>query len=259
MVTSVGDDPSHHEMRDAVLRLLDDADTMRRVHRAAEAALRVPEDSLIAHELVAEVVEDTFTGDLRWKPSHKPPVDRLIREVLRRVERHQRRDARWAAIHLPIEAMTDDETPRATEPPLDSTDVIPLDELLRRVRARAASDRCLLRLLALNEQGVFHKDAMYQLGVPTDEYRRIHARLARIARKVAADWAAQRAACPVVAMTFVATRERDSHADSPDVIDRMRESMKPDSYADSADVIDRMRESMERWRRTTTILNRRDA
>jgi hypothetical protein len=232
MTESVHADPVLREMRDLLLRLLTDADGMRRAHREAEDAARVPAGSLIARELVAEVVEEVFAGDLRLEPNHEPPADRFIAAVRRRAWRYRSRNKRWTAVHIPLEVMTDDETPRAPEPPLDATDdaeVIPEEELLRELRARAAADDVMLRLLELNVKGVFRREARRQLGVPPDVYRKVRRRLTQLAKKVVAEWHARRTARFEMARVHV---------------------RKVSSNADAANVIDLMRESMERWRRT---------
>ena len=136
--------------------------------------------------------------------------------------------------------MTDEETPCAPEPQLDDTEdaeVIPEEDLLRELRARATADHDMLRLLELNVKGIYRREAMRLLGVPPYVYRKVRRRLTQLAKKVVAEWHARRRARLEIAMAPVHARKVASHADS-------------------ADVIDLMRESMERWRRTITTLGK---
>jgi hypothetical protein len=57
------------DTREALGAFLQDEDAKARVMRAASGALRVRRDSLVARELIADVVGDLFSGELAWEPT----------------------------------------------------------------------------------------------------------------------------------------------------------------------------------------------
>jgi hypothetical protein len=160
-------------IRATVVALLRDADQMARMHRAAEIAARVPRGSLVAQEIVADVVADTYEGVLTWNPERKLAL-RLMDEVRRRANRMRRN----AEKHIPLA-----ELPEASTPLVDSEgadvepDVAQLRERAARVREQIGDDPVTLQLLTLYELGIRRKRDVLMLGMRPQAYRRARDRL----------------------------------------------------------------------------------
>ena len=178
--------PTPRRVRDLLEAQLRDAGSMARVHRAAGAAARVPRGSLIARELVADVVGETFAGTLAWDLDRVPLATHLIEKVRQRARRHRREQAASAS----LEALRESEMPHGVEPPSISDERGPevdLAEFLQRLdelRFRARGHRDALKLLALYERGKVRRRDARQLGMSVSEYRAARGLLMRLAAEV---------------------------------------------------------------------------
>src|SRR5262245_50921913 len=93
---------------------LADSELMAKVYRAVEAIARVPRDSLIARELVAEAVDDTYRGKLPWDPETS-----FYEHVVDEARRQFRRSTRKRRNHISLDALGDQDArlvDRAGEP-----------------------------------------------------------------------------------------------------------------------------------------------
>jgi hypothetical protein len=93
-------------VRKALIAALGDAALMAKVHRVVEACARVPRDSLIARELVADVVDDTYRGCLGWDLKVG-----FLTHVLDEVRRQLGRSARKRRNHIPLDELRDHDRP----------------------------------------------------------------------------------------------------------------------------------------------------
>src|SRR5882724_1718382 len=96
-----------HDVREMLKRQLADREEMDRVHRAAGCAARVPATSLVAREIVAEVVEEICAGDLRLNPDRESFADQLVAHVRRQGARYLSRRRRQRAIHVSLDSLSD--------------------------------------------------------------------------------------------------------------------------------------------------------
>lgn len=171
-------------VRKELVAKLADAELMAKVHRAVEAIACVPHGSLIARELVADAVDDTYRGKLPWDPKgsvHQHLVDEARRQF-QRSERKRRN-------HISLEALGDQDTrlvDRSDEPE-PANDATVKREQLARARAIlvARGELGALQLLTLNQLGVTQRLHVARLGLSGWEYRAAHDRLQEVLASVA--------------------------------------------------------------------------
>jgi hypothetical protein len=160
-------------IREAVVAILRDADEMARVHRAAEIAARVSRRSLVAQEIVADVVADAYEGVLTWNPERKV-ASQLIDEVRRRAHRMRKN----ASKHVPIAQLREASTPLVDSEGCNvEPDVAQLRERAAWVREQLGDDQEALQLLTLYELGLRRKRDVLKLGMHPQAYRRARKRL----------------------------------------------------------------------------------
>jgi hypothetical protein len=177
--------PAVPEVREALERYLRDAGEMQRVHRVAATAAFTSADSLIARELVAEVIGETYDGTLAWDPSRIPLAAHIVTEVRRRGWRERQRRAKF----VPLDGMSDAETPAVLIAPgtsdEDSASQTAFAEVFaRELRAIAVGDREVLQLMALNQRGVVRKRDVLRAGFPAAAYAAARRRLVRLGKAV---------------------------------------------------------------------------
>lgn len=157
---------------------------MARVHRAVEFYAGVARDSLIARELVADVVGDTYFGRLTWRPERVPLATHILDEVRQRVRRMRARE-----MPISLSELAEDETP-STE--MDDSEAAgkswypseaDLPDVIQGVRALAVGDAPVLQLLQLHELGVTRMRDVLWAGMPRAMYGSARKRLRRYALK----------------------------------------------------------------------------
>ena len=181
---------SANSLAESLAAYVRDDETIQHVYRLAERQGRLPRDSLVARELVTDVIEDMFMGEAKCNPERKvaPQVER---EVLRRANRlrkanrprSKRRDTprpefipldkapASALLVAPLqEALDDDSAPEAAE-------------LVPRIREYAREDEAVQRLLALYDRGIVLRRDVLRSGMTQGVYRAARERLARYAEK----------------------------------------------------------------------------
>jgi hypothetical protein len=149
---------------------------MAKVHRAVEACARVPRDSLIARELVADVIDDTYRGSLGWDLKVG-----FLTHVLDEVRRQLGRSARKRRNHISLDELRDHDRPLldpAGEPERER-DVAVLRERIARARQQlgADGDPAALQLLTFYELGVTRRRDLRRLGLTGWTYRAAYDRL----------------------------------------------------------------------------------
>lgn len=156
-------------VRKALTAKLADVELMSTVHRAVEAIARVRRGSLIARELVAEAIDDTYRGELPWDPEsnfHKHIVDEARRQLRRTIRKRRN--------HFSLDALGDQDARlvhRADDPP--TRDAAAYRDRIARARAIlvARDSRGALQLLTLWELGVSRRLHLRRLGLSGWEYR----------------------------------------------------------------------------------------
>jgi hypothetical protein len=164
---------------------------MQQLHRFAERLVRQPRNSLVARELVMDVIEDMLMGEVKCDPERKlgPQIEREMRH---RANRHRkakgRRRSRRGALWGPHDFIPLDEAPASAlivDPPQESDgedeDVPDPAELVPRIRERARDDASALQLLALYERGIVLRRDVLCAGMTEWVYRAARERLARYA------------------------------------------------------------------------------
>jgi len=171
------------EVREALEPYLRDADEMRRAHRVAATAARVSADSLIARELVAEVIGEIYAGTLAWDPNRILLATHINTEVRRRAWRDRQRRSKL----VPLDGLSDAETPWVLiELGANGEDGAPgtvfAKEFARELHASAVGDREVLQLKALNKRGVVRKRDVLRAGFPAAAYPAARRRLVRLGK-----------------------------------------------------------------------------
>lgn len=166
-------------IRKELIAKLADPELMAKVHRAVEACARVPRGSLIARELVAEVVDDTYRGELRWGVKTD-----FMTHVLDEVRRQLGRTARKRANHVSLDELRED-LPAS----IDAVDErrAERDVAVRRARVARArrqleadGDPTALQLLTFYELGVTRRRDLRRLGLAGWKYRAAQERLTKL-------------------------------------------------------------------------------
>lgn len=176
------------EAREALDVYLKDEDAQARVVRAAARALRVRRDSLVARELVADVVGDMFGGELAWDSSTPRTAwalamaFHLIGELRRRVKRSD-----YATRNLvPLASLEDEEVPTVhdAEAEADARTEARMDRFERGLavlRERMNHDAPVTELLGLYASGLSRKSAAVHAGMSLREHHNVRRRLVRAA------------------------------------------------------------------------------
>ena len=182
---------SANTLAESLAAYVRDDEAMQHVHRLAERQGRLPRDSLVARELVTDVIEDMFLGEAKWNPEREvaPQVER---QVLRRASRlrkanrprSKRRDATRPEF-IPL-----DKAPASAllvAPLQEALDVLDDDsapdaaELVPRIQEYASEDEAVQRLLALYDRGFVLRRDVLRSGMTLGVYRAARERLARYA------------------------------------------------------------------------------
>jgi hypothetical protein len=168
--------------REALGGQLKNPDAMAIVRRAAAAALRKRCGAFEVSDLIADVVGDTYSGDLPFAPGANM-TNHLIGELRRRADR----SAREAKHLVSLDALEDELAPDVLD--LDSGSA--LDARLTRferslplLRERVSDDASVTRILALHEAGAHRDSAAFHDGLSKREYRNARRRLRDAARAI---------------------------------------------------------------------------
>jgi hypothetical protein len=165
-------------LADLLAALERDPDAMLRLHRVAERYGEWPRGSFQAREVVADVIGDVLSGDLKWDPE---------RALGRQVEQYVRRRAK---------RLREPDSPRARRPRLVPLDQAP-DELLAvdtmsniddepevdpvewaaRIRVHAIGNVGAQQLLALYDQEICSRRDVLATGMTEWTYRAARERL----------------------------------------------------------------------------------
>jgi len=155
---------------------LHDAAFVAGIHRAAEAVVRAPRGSLVAQDLLADVLGDTYTGTLTWNPERVPLRMHLISEVKRRFGRERRAAARQRVLDDHV-AYVDVGEPSSGDVPAHVDPAALLDDVCR----RAAGDTEVQQLISLYLEGATRKRHALRHGMSDATYRNARRRLKRLA------------------------------------------------------------------------------
>lgn len=151
-------------VRAELISNLRDVELMSQVHRAVEACTRTSRGSLIARELVGDVVGDIYRGALSSDP-RVPFPKRILAEVRRRIHRTAEKQKH----HLSIDALGEKDAPVAPDPVArdrdDERSAAELRSRVARARERIGDDPPTLQLLTLYELGVTRKRDALRLGM----------------------------------------------------------------------------------------------
>ena len=159
-----------------------DADAMQQLHRLAERHGRLPRDSVLARELVADVIEDMFMGEVRCdlERTLAPQIEWHVRRRANRL-RKVNRSVRGRRGALRPEFIPLDDVPRSAlvaNPPPDALDAA---EVASRIRELARDDEAVQQLLALYDRGVVLRRDVLAAGMTEWIYRAARDRLTEYA------------------------------------------------------------------------------
>lgn len=165
-----------------------DDEAMQHTYRLAERHGRLPRESFIAREVVADVIADMLMGDARCDPE-STVSSQIEREVLRRAKRlrkanqprgGQRHAPRLEFVPLemaPIGALVID----AAEEEFGGGSAPDAAELVFRIRELAREDDAVQQLVTLAERGIVLRRDVLGAGMTEWVYRAARERLARYA------------------------------------------------------------------------------
>jgi hypothetical protein len=151
------------------------------LYRTAARYARLPPDSFLVRELVADVIEDMLMGNTPCTPDRSLAVQ-LADEVRRRANR-LRRDALRASF-IPLEQAPSGALVTATEQhgtKDDGNGVSDAAEVVARIREYARADEAVQRLLGLYERGLTLRRQVLAGGMTEWAYRTARERLAAYA------------------------------------------------------------------------------
>jgi len=156
-----------------------DAGAMERLHRVAERHGRLPRDSPLARELVADVIQDMFVGEVTCD-LERPLAPQIERHVRRRANhlRKANRPGRRRRGALRPEFIPLDEVPGGAlvaDLPQDAPDAA---EIVPWIRELARDDEAAQQLLALYEHDVVLRRDVLASGMTEWVYRAARDRLA---------------------------------------------------------------------------------
>lgn len=146
-------------------------------------------DDFYARELVQDAIGDTWSGVLRWDPACCTLELHLLRAVQSRTNKHRKH-----AKENPHDALGD-ETSASRNAEQDASALVGSDkraerrvvarETMDQLRAAAAQDKQVLRVLAAYDAGAQTKDDVLTHARMTDgTYHKAHIRLKRMVRKL---------------------------------------------------------------------------
>lgn len=187
-------DDNLSQIRNSLIALLNDHDTVALLQRAAERYARVPRGSLVARELVADVVGDLYAGTAKLNSDHAQLATQLLDEMHQRAKRARKRSEH----DVPIDELDNDEIPwrEIRVERLDDRSAAVLRQLLGEARAVVGEDVSARELIALYEMGVVRKRDILRLGMPEGVYRAARARvlsaLRACARRAEAEQSSER-------------------------------------------------------------------
>lgn len=168
---------------------LADADLMAKLHRAVEAIARVPFGSIIAQDLVADAIGDTYEGKLAWDPrdpKFKDPASSFQAHVVDEARLQFRRAARARQNLVSLDALADQDArlaeQTADQAPEPRHDPAVQRERIRRARQILASrgDMIALQLLTLRELGVTRRRELRRMGLSGWKCRAAYDRLREV-------------------------------------------------------------------------------
>ncbi len=156
-----------------------DVDAMQQLHRVAERHGRLTRDSLLARELVTDVIEDMFMGEVKCD-AERELAPQIERHVLRRANRLRKanRPGRKRRGEPRPEFVPLDEVPKSAlvgDPPQDAPDAA---EVVSRIRELARDDEAAQQLLALYDRDVVLRRDVLAAGMTEWVYRAARDRLA---------------------------------------------------------------------------------
>jgi len=163
---------------EALAAYMRDADAMQQLHRVAERNGRLPRDSPLARELVAEVIEDMFMREVKCdlERALAPQIEQHVRRRANRLRKVNRPGRRRRGVLRP-EFIPLDEVPRnalVAEPPQDAPDAA---EVASRIRELARDDEAAQQLLALYDREVVLRRDVLASGMTEWVYRAARHRL----------------------------------------------------------------------------------
>lgn len=210
-----------------------DTDAMQQLHRVAEHHGRLQRDSVLARELVSDVIEDMFMGEVKCdlERTLATQIERYVRRRANRLRKVRSGCTRRGTLRpefIPL-----DEVPKSAlvaDPPQDAPDAA---EVASRIRELARDDEAAQQLLALYDRGVILRRDVLAAGMTEWIYRTARDRLAgyaalatsatSTAEPVAERPVAPEAPLPAMLAIGPAGRTARARRTNPRVFDRARE------------------------------------
>jgi hypothetical protein len=156
-----------------------DADAMQQLHRVAERHGRLPRDSPLARELVADVIEDMFMGEVTCdlERTLAPQIERHVQRRANRLRKAnrlgRRRRGGLRPEFIPLNEVPG--TALVADPPQDAPDAA---EVAPRIRELTRDDEAAQQLLAFYDRGVVLRRDVLAAGMTEWVYRAARDRLA---------------------------------------------------------------------------------
>jgi hypothetical protein len=170
-----------------------DADAMQGLYRVAEHSARLPRGSLLARELVTDVIEDMLLGDAKCDATAKlgPQVERVVQRRgirLHRGSRPGRRPSQRPEF-VPLDKVPASALVASPQQADEDGEQLADDNtaLALRIRERARDDEPVQLLLALYDRDVLLRRDLLDAGMTAWEYRTARERLTQYAALVLAD------------------------------------------------------------------------
>jgi hypothetical protein len=170
------------DARKALEVQLKNPDAMAIVRRAAAAALRKRCGAFEVSDLIADVVGDTYSGDLPFAPGASMK-NHLIGELRRRAARSQRAVKHIVSLDVLEEELALDIHDLDADAALDAR-LTRFERSLPPLRARVSDDAPAARILALREAGTRRGSAAFRGGLSKRDYRNARRRLGDAARAI---------------------------------------------------------------------------
>jgi hypothetical protein len=184
---------STNSLAESLAAYVRDDEAIQHAYRLTERQGRLPRDSLVARELVTDVIEDMFMGEATCDLERPlaPQIERHVRRRANRLRKANRPGRRRRGAPRPefvpldkapasvlvvaplqeaLEALDDDSAPDAAE-------------LVPRIREYASEDESVQRLLAFYDRGIVLRRDVLRSGMTQGIYRAARERLARYAEK----------------------------------------------------------------------------
>jgi hypothetical protein len=184
---------STNSLAESLAAYVRDDEAIQHVYRLAERQDRLPRDSLVARELVTDVIEDMFMGTVTCHLERPlaPQIERHVRRRANRLRKANRpRSRRRGALRpefipldkAPASALVVAPLQEALEALDDDSARAPdAAELVPRIREYACEDEAVQRLLALYDRGFVLRRDVLRSGMTPGGYRAARERLARYA------------------------------------------------------------------------------